>query len=97
MCDCDYFHLCIYSHCVTITLNIQLERSVAVLGNLVKQLAIENNVTEEIVESSIEKIITSLMDGMSNDKYTLWNTVFGDKRPSVEEFLEKMDNLTIKK
>ena len=67
------------------------------MGKLVKQLAIENNVTEEIVESSIEKIITSLMEGMSNDKYTLWNTVFGDKRPSVEEFLEKMDNLTIKK
>ena len=65
------------------------------MGKLVKQLAIENNVTEEIVESSIEKIITSLM--MNNDKYTLWKTVFGDKRPSVEEFLEKMDNLTIKK
>ena len=67
------------------------------MGNLIKQLAIENGVSEEIVENSIEKIITSLMDGMSNNKYTLWDTVFGDKKPSVEEFLEKMNNLTIKK
>lgn len=67
------------------------------MGNLVKQLSIENGVSEEIVENSIEKIITSLMDGMSNNKYTLWDTVFGDKRPSVEEFLEKMNYLTIPK
>ncbi len=59
------------------------------LGKLIKQLAIENDVTEEMVEMSIEKIITSLMESMGNDKYTLWKTVFGDKRPSVEEFLEK--------
>lgn len=36
------------------------------------------------------------MDTLGNDKYTLWKTVFGEKRPSVEEFLEKMDDLTIK-
>ena len=31
-----------------------------------------------------------------NDKYSLWKTVFGEERPSAEEFLEKMDDLVIK-
>lgn len=67
-----------------------------ILGKLIKKIATENNVSEEIVENSFEKIITSIMDRFSNDKYSLWKTVFGEKRPSVEEFLEKMDDLTIK-
>ena len=66
------------------------------MGNLVKQLAIENDVSEETIEKSIEHIISSAMDTLGNDKYTLWKTVFGEKRPSIEEFLEKMDDLTIK-
>lgn len=66
------------------------------MGNLVKQLAIENVVSEETIEKSIEHIISSTMDTLGNDKYTLWKTVFGEKRPSIEEFLEKMDDLTIK-
>lgn len=66
------------------------------MGILIKQLATENNVSEETVEKSIEQIISSTMDTLSNNKYTLWKTVFGEKRPSVEEFLEKMDDLTIK-
>ena len=65
------------------------------MGNLIKQLAIENSVSEETVDKSIEHIILSTMDTLGNDKYTLWKTVFGEKRPSVEEFLEKMDDLTI--
>ena len=65
------------------------------MGNLIKQLATENGVSEEIVEKSIEHIISSAMDTLGNDKYTLWKTVFSEKRPSVEEFLEKMDDLTI--
>ena len=36
------------------------------------------------------------MNRFANDKYTLWKTVFGEERPSAEEFLEKMDNLVIK-
>ena len=36
------------------------------------------------------------MEKFADDKYSLWKTVFGEKRPSVEEFLEKMDDLTIK-
>ena len=66
------------------------------MGNLIKQFAIENGVSEEIVKKSIEHIILSTMDTLGNDKYTLWKTVFGEKRPSVEEFLEKIDDLTIK-
>lgn len=66
------------------------------MGNLIKQLATENGVSEETVEKSIEHIISSAMDTLGNDKYTLWKTVFGEKRLSVEEFLEKMDDLTIK-
>ena len=66
------------------------------LGKLIKQLATESNVSEEDIERSIEHIITSSMNTFANDKYTLWKTVFGDKRPSVKEFLEKMDDLTIK-
>lgn len=65
------------------------------MGNLVKQLAIENDVSEETIEKSIEHIISSTMDTLGNDKYTLWKTVFGEKRPSIEEFLEKLDDLTI--
>ena len=65
------------------------------MGNLIKQFAIENGVSEEIVKKSIEHIILSTMDTLGNDKYTLWKTVFGEKRPSVEEFLEKIDDLTI--
>ena len=67
------------------------------LGKLIKQLATKNNISKEEVEKSIEHIITSYMNTLADDKYTLWKTVFGEKRPSVEEFLEKMDNLTIKK
>ncbi len=66
------------------------------MGSLIKQLATENGVSEETVEKSIEHIISSTMDTIGNDKYTLWKTVFGEKIPSVKEFLEKMDNLTIK-
>jgi len=66
------------------------------MGKLVKQIAKENNVSEETVENSIEKIITSSMESLGNDKYTLWKAVFGEKRPSVEEFLEKIDDLVIK-
>lgn len=66
------------------------------MGKLIKKIAIENDVSEEVVENSIERIISSIMDEDCNDRYTLWDTVFGDKRPSVEEFLEKMDDLTYK-
>lgn len=66
------------------------------MGKLIKKIAIENDVSEEVVENSIERIISSIMDEDGNDKYTLWDTVFGDKRPSAEEFLEKMDDLIIK-
>ena len=100
MCDCDYFHLCIYSQCdiivFVITNNLLLERNVLILGKLIKKIATENNISEEIVEKSIEKIITSSMNRFANDKYTLWKSVFGEERPSAEEFLEKMDDLVIK-
>ena len=66
------------------------------MGNLIKKIATENNISEKIVENSFEKIITSIMEKFEDDKYSLWKTVFGEKRPSVEEFLEKMDDLTIK-
>ncbi len=66
------------------------------MGKLIKKIATENNVSEETVENCFEKIITSSMETLGNDKYTLWKTVFGEKRPSVEEFLEKMDDLTFK-
>ena len=66
------------------------------MGKLIKKIATENNVSEETVEKSIEKIITSAMNTLANDKHTLWKTVFGEKRPSAEEFLEKMDDLIIK-
>ena len=67
------------------------------MGKLIKKIAMDNKVSEEIVEKSIEKIITSSMNRFANDKYTLWKSVFGEKRPSAEEFLEKMDDLVIKK
>ena len=67
------------------------------LGNLIKQLAIENGVTEEIVEKSIDQVISSAWGAFSNDKYSLWKTIFGEKRPSAEEFLEKTDDFKIKK
>jgi len=70
---------------------------VLTLGKLIKKIAMDNKVSEEIVEKSIEKIITSSMNRFANDKYTLWKSVFGEKRPSAEEFLEKMDDLVIKK
>ena len=66
------------------------------MGKLIKKIATENNISEKTVENSFEKIITSIMEKFADDKYSLWKTVFGEKRPSVEEFLEKMDDLTIK-